>query len=75
MTRRRTRRPPTGLLMSYRCPPHLVKPLTEARFELRKETRTELITQALEIYLKKKGFWRPEPETPETVPAEEGAQA
>jgi hypothetical protein len=67
-----------GVQLTYRCPEHLILPLTEARFQMRLETRTELITRALEAYLKKKGFWKPEPETAAPmapVPIEEGAQA
>lgn len=37
---------------TYRCPAHLIGPLNEAKFVLREESRTALLTKAIVEYLR-----------------------
>jgi hypothetical protein len=53
-----TRRKP-GFVFSYRCPIRLIGAVNEARFVLREPSRTDLVTHAIEYYLRAKGIALP----------------
>jgi hypothetical protein len=59
-----------GFVFSYRCPMRLIGALNEARFILREPSRTDLVTHAIEFYLRAKGI-----ALPGDVPAEPASAA
>lgn len=47
---------PKPFIFTYRCPPHLIEQLNEARHILREPTRTGLVTKAITEYLARRGI-------------------